>query len=78
MMVLVYYDVATVFVMTAVSPTLFPSKNNFSPSSPNLAGYKHLSASFTKAQKKPVQSNVSDVICEEKESERRQGVTVRA
>ncbi len=52
MMVLVHYDIATVFVMTAVPPTFFPSKNNFSPSSPNLVRYKHLSASFTKVQKK--------------------------
>lgn len=64
--------------MTAVPPTFFPSKNNFSPSSPNLVRYKHLSASFTKAKKKTVQSSVSDVICKEKASERRQGATVRA
>lgn len=53
MMVLVHYDIAVVFVMTAVPPTFLPSKNNFSPSSPNLACFKHLSASFTKAQKLP-------------------------
>ena len=50
MMVLVHYEffffLPAVFVMTAVPPTFFPSKNNFSPSSPNLVRYKHLSASF--------------------------------
>lgn len=58
MMVLVHYDIATVFVMTAVPPTFFPSKNNFSPSSPNLVRYKHLSASFTKAHKKKLSNTM--------------------
>lgn len=81
MMVLLHCDIAAVFVMTAVPPTFFPSRkkkkrNNFSPSSPNLVSYKHLSASFTKAQTE--KSNVSDLICKETESEKKQGVTLRA
>lgn len=46
MIIIIIFFLPAVFVMTAVPPTFFPSKNNFSPSSPNLVRYKHLSASF--------------------------------